>query len=396
MKVFEINTVYNSGSTGRITAQLKHAIESIGGECMAAYGRGHTDENHTFKIGSRADMYFHALMTRLTDQTAFYSTKNTLKLCEQIRKFAPDVIHLHNLHGYYLNVEVLFDFLKDFNRPIIWTLHDCWAFTGHCAYFTEVKCMQWKTHCCKCVQKTSYPASRLMDNCRENYRRKKNAFQGVPNLTIITPSNWLSNLVRQSFLADYPVKVVYNGVDTSQFFPTQGSFRTKYGIQDKIILLGVAQVWSPRKGLTDFINLSKTLDKQYQIVLIGLSKQQIRGLPSNIIGLERTDTINELAHIYSTADFFLNLSTEETFGLTVVEAIACGTWPIVYEGTACAEIVQLGIGTIVPRNNDAIKKALFDFRNTKNAKQIKRYSQIFSNERFVREMLDIYRQVMKL
>lgn len=391
IRVFQINTVFNTGSTGRIVALLKHGIESVGGECAAAYGRGKHKEYNTIKIGSIPDMYFHALMTRLTDKTAFYSTGNTLKLCRKIEEFSPDIIHLHNLHGYYVNIEVLFNFLRRYNRPVVWTLHDCWAFTGHCPYFSEVNCMQWTEHCVKCPQKGRYPASGWKDNCYENYERKRAAFQGLKNMTIVTPSKWLANLVKQSFLSEYPVEVVYNGLNTKLFRPVKSDFREKYGLEKKVILLGVANVWSPNKGLEDFIALSKELEDNYRLVLVGLNKRQLAELPDNIIGLTRTDTAEELAEIYSAADIYLNLSREETFGMTVAEAVSCGTWPIVYADTACEEVIMLSTGTIVPKDIQAVKRAIVENVSRKKNEKIENYAAVFSDEAFIGKILDIYK-----
>ncbi len=392
MKVFEINVVYDVGSTGRIAAQLKHGVEADGGECIAAYGRGLSKEENTYHIGSTADVYYHVAMTRITDRAGLYSSAATQKLCKKITEFAPDVIHLHNLHGYYLNVELLFEFLKSYGKPVIWTLHDCWAFTGHCAYFTDAHCEQWRSHCQKCPLKSRYPASWMADNCRDNFERKKNAFCSLPKLTIVTPSQWLADLVRQSFLSDYPIKVVYNGIDTGQFRYTPSDFRKTIGAEGKMLLLGVSGVWDRRKGLDDFMELSEELDERYQIVLVGLNKRQLRGLPNRMIGLGHTDSVKQLAQIYSAADYYLNLSREETFGLTVAEAIACNTLPIVYEGTACAEVVRQSAGKVIPREKAALVEAVSSRRSNEPAESIQESAQIFSNERFLKEMLEIYRE----
>jgi glycosyltransferase involved in cell wall biosynthesis len=273
-----------------------------------------------------------------------YSTK---KLINKIIEASPDIIHLHNVHGYYLNVKLLFDFLADYNKPVVWTLHDCWSFTGHCAYFSYVGCDKWKSGCKNCPQKKSYPASILLDNSNKNYTQKKLAFNKLKNLTLVTPSYWLADTVKQSFLSDYTAKTIYNGIDLEIFKPTESDFKKRFGIEDKKILLGVANIWEPRKGFDDFISLSKIISDEYVIVMVGLNKDQIKGLPSNIIGIERTESITELAEIYSSADVYINTSVEETMGLTTVEALATGTPAIVYDKTAVPEIVDEKSGVVI-------------------------------------------------
>ena len=277
------------------------------------------------------------------------------------------MIWLHNIHGYYLHVGLLFDYLKTCGKEIHWTLHDCWAFTGHCAYFDMVGCEKWKTGCHHCPQKKEYPASAGLDGSCKNYEEKKRLFTGIPNLTLRVPSYWLKKRVQAGFLQEYPVEVVYNTVDRNVFKPTPGDFRKKYGLEGKRILLGVASVWDKRKGLDDFLALGKMLDESYQIVLIGLTQSQIDQLPRNIRGLPRTNSLAELVQAYSEADLFLNPSAEETFGMTTLEALYCGTEAIVYQDTACEEIVEAFGGLAVPKG----AKHLYDavMRLTKEEKK---------------------------
>lgn len=342
MKIFQINTVYNTGSTGRIVEQIKEAIETGGDECMIAYGRGTcVNDKNTYRITPQWDIYAHALLTRITDKTGFFSTKFTRKLCKKIVEFDPDIIHLHNLHGYYLNVEVLFEFLKSYNKPVMWTLHDCWPFTGHCAYFTWVKCNQWKTHCCKCVQKNRYPASKWLDNSQENYDRKQAAFLGVSDMTIITPSYWLKSLVKESFLKVYPVKVIQNGVNLKQFYPMKSDFRVKYNIENKFLILGVSNAWADaRKGYADFVKLYQKLNDECCIVLVGMTERELSALPQGLIGIKKTNSINELAEIYSSADLFLNLTYEDNYPSVNLEALACGTPVLTYDSGGSSESVH--------------------------------------------------------
>ena len=364
MKYLFINSVAGTGSTGRIAAEKCRELMAEGHECRLAYGRtlANCDDIPTIRIGSDLDFKLHGVVNRVFDNHGFNSTAATKKFLRQVKEYDPDVIWLHNIHGYYLHVGLLFEYLRYCGKRIIWTLHDCWSVTGHCAYFDYVGCSKWKTGCEKCPQKKCYPASLLMDNSRENYEAKKYHFTGIPNLTLTVPSHWLASRVKQSFLKEYPVEVVYNTVNHDIFKPTDSDFRQKYQLQNKTILLGVANIWEPRKGLPDFIALVEALDDSYRIVLVGLTEEQGRGLPGNILRLPRTDNIRQLVEIYSAADVFLNPSVEETFGMTVLEAACCGTPSIVYRDTACEEIAAQFGGTAVEKGWKNILEVLPRYR----------------------------------
>lgn len=363
MKYLFINSVAGVGSTGRIAADKCRELMREGHECALAYGRARANcgDIPTVRIGSDWDVKVHGLMNRIFDNQGFNSAAATRRFLKWVREYDPDVIWLHNIHGYYIHVGLLFDYLRFSGKKIIWTLHDCWSFTGHCAYFDYVHCDKWKTGCHDCPQKKSYPASLLSDNSKENYETKKYHFAGIPNLTITVPSQWLADRVKQSFLGDYPVEVVYNTVNREVFKPTPSDFRQKYGLQGKILLLGVANIWEERKGLKDFAALAKLLDDRYKIVLVGLTEDQSKGLPKNILCLPRTDNIRQLVEIYSAADLYINPSVEETFGMTTLEALCCGTPAIVYQDTACEEIVAQFGGRAVPRGPENLLQAVRDY-----------------------------------
>lgn len=367
MRVLLINSVCGIRSTGRICTDLAQKFEEEGHEVKIAYGR--VDEvpqqfqKYAVRIGNDLDLKIHALRTRILDEHGFGSKRATKEFLEWAEQYNPDLVWLHNIHGYYINIEMLFDWIKSRpNMQVKWTLHDCWAFTGHCSHFSVVQCDQWKTQCVSCVQRDRYPASKFKDNCCLNFERKKAAFTEVSNMTLITPSKWLANLVRESYLKEYPIEVQYNTIDYNIFKPTESDFRNKYNLEGKKIILGVASTWDDRKGLNDFLELSGLLDEQYIIVLVGLSEQQITKLPENIIGITRTNNAEELASIYTVATVFVNPSREETFGLTTVEAIACGTPVIVYKGTACEEIIEMYGGKAVPVDVQAIYREIMEMR----------------------------------
>ena len=318
MKYLFINSVAGFGSTGRIAAEKCRELMSGGHECVLAFGRdkANCDDIPTVQIGSALDVKLHGIRCRLLDDHGFGSKAATKRFLNWVKQYDPDVIWLHNIHGYYIHIGLLFDYLRTCDKEIIWTLHDCWSFTGHCAYFDFAGCNKWKTGCRNCPQKSAYPASVGLDGSRSNFEKKKALFTGIPTLHLTVPSYWLEKRVKQSFLKDYPVEVIYNTIDRNVFKPTVGDFRKKHGLEGKILLLGVASVWDARKGLADFEELSGMLDDRYKIVLIGLTEQQISALPESIQGLPRTNNLQELVQAYSEADIFLNPSVEETFGMT--------------------------------------------------------------------------------
>ena len=364
MKILMINVSCGTGSTGRICTDLADALEKKGHTVKIGYGRDAVPQKYqkyAIRIGNDLDVNTHALKARLFDRIGFGSKRATEKFIEWVKEYDPDVIHLHNIHGYYINIEVLFNYLKTCGKKIIWTLHDCWPFTGHCAFFDYVGCTKWKTGCDHCSQKTEYPARVGIDRAKRNYGVKKELFSGVHNLTIVTPSEWLAELLKESFLAEYPVKVIHNGVDTSTFLPTKSNIKDRFGIGEDIkVVLGVASVWDRRKGLEDFLKLSKLLDEKYKIVLIGLNKKQIEKLPNNILGIERTENIQELVAWYSAADVFVNPTYEDNYPTTNLEAIACGTPVITYDTGGSGESAELYGSIIRKQDVDSIVKALED------------------------------------
>ena len=370
MRVLQINSVCGVGSTGRIATDLYKVLEEQGHECLIAYGRGTAPEGiNSYKIGTNLDNYLHVARTRLLDQHGYGSKRPTIELVKKIKEYNPDIIHLHNLHGYYLNLEVLFNYLAESNKPVVWTLHDCWAFTGHCSHFEYVGCDKWKFGCNKCVQKNEYPRSGLIDNCQENFKIKKKLFTSIKKLTIITPSQWLSNLVKQSYLKRYPVKVIKNGIDLTKFKPTASNLREVYKLENKKIVLGVASQWGIRKGLTVFNQLALQLPSEFQVVLVGVTDKQKNGLEDKIICIPKTNSVSELAAIYSSADIFLNPTFEDTFPTTNLESLACGTPVITFDTGGSVESISYDTGVVVKKD---------DFNQLKNTIQKILKSQYFS------------------
>lgn len=394
-KIYQINVVANSGSTGRIVEGIVHLALANDFECYTAYGRWANESLASlYKVGSKVDIYNHVLQTRIFDKHGLASKYATKKLIKHISQVKPDIIHLHNIHGYYVNYPILFRYLAQLDIPIVWTLHDCWSFTGHCVHYTAVGCQKWKYECSNCPNLMDYPQSWLFDSSKSNYLLKKKYFTLLKNMTIVTVSNWLASEVRQSFLGKYPIKTIYNGLDTQKYHPIAVG-KEKYGWENKFIILGVATFWNQRKGLNDFIELAKILSDDDQIVLIGLSKRQIRDLPSNIIGLERTESVQQLVELYSMSDLFVNFSIEETFGLTTIESMACGTPALVYNSTACPEVVNEEVGFVIePHNITAVKQAIEQIRQvgkTFYSQKCQSYVKAqFSDESRYKDYLSLY------
>lgn len=399
MKVLQVNSVCGVGSTGRIATDIDALLKEQGHESYIAFGRS-TPINcdTTIRIGSKYDTYKHLAATRIFDSHGFGSKIATKKFIKRLIELDPDVIHLHNIHGYYINIEILFEYLKIANKPVVWTLHDCWAFTGHCVHFEYSGCQCWRGEK-KCIEKRSYPASYLFNDSKKNYRRKKHAFTGVENLTIITPSIWLADLVSESFLREYPIEVINNGIDLEVFKPNESSFRADNNLINKYIILGVANVWTERKGYNFFLELSSMLEEDEIIVLVGVTGKQRHQLPKNIIGVTRTDSIRELAEIYTTADVFVNPTLEDVLGMVNIEALACGTPVVTFKTGGTIESVDASCGYIVEQESliDLLEKLKCVKHNGKEAyfanAIIKAQTNYKNKERF-QDYINIYHKAL--
>lgn len=344
MKVIQINTTYNIGSTGRIVAGIDDILIKSGIDSYVAYGYGTLQDDRHYKIINQFDSKFHNIQSRMSDSQGLHSTRKTKKLIEWIDFINPDIIHLHNLHGNYFNYELFFTYLKKKSCKVVWTFHDCWPFTGHCAYFDLVNCSKWKNGCHNCPQIRSYPPS-LCDKSSRNYDLKRSLFTSLGNRLLLVPvSNWLSGLIRESFLCKSNVSVVHNGINLNDFC------YQKYS-RSKPYVLGVAYPWDTRKGLSDFFKLRMLLSDEIDIVLVGLSKAQIPELPKGIIGIMRTNSVGELAQLYSGAIAFVNTTYEDNYPTVNLESIACGTPVITYQTGGSPESVGESCGFVVSKGD---------------------------------------------
>ena len=392
MKVLMINVVCGIRSTGRICTDLASALEAQGHEVRIAYGREDVPETYkkyAIRIGSDLDVKIHGIKARLFDGCGWGSKKATEKFIVWVKKYNPDIIHLNNLHGYYIHVGVLFDYLKTCEKKIIWTLHDCWAFTGHAAYCEYSNCEKWISGCYKCSNIKEYPMS-YWDRSKKNWLKKKEKMTQVPAMTIITPSEWLADLVKKSYLKKYPVKVIHNGVDTCVFRPTQSNIKHQLHLENKSIVLGVAALWEKRKGLDDFIRLAQILPRNYQIVLIGVSREQLTELPKEIIGIERTNSVDDLVKMYSAADVYVNLTYEDNYPTTNIEAIACGTPVITYDTGGSPESAR-EYGVIVKKGDvEKISQMIIEITSRNSFKLLD--TQKISADNMLHQYIDVIKQ----
>lgn len=400
MKIVEINTVNGTGSTGKIAVALYKLAQNNGNKPYIAYGRGKAPSNISgYKISNSFDFGIHVLSNFFLGNSGFASKAVTKRFLNWLDAIQPDILHLHNLHGFYLNINLLFEYIKHHNLPVIWTLHDCWAFTGQCAFFDYANCYKWKSACYNCpIYRTDYPYSLFRDNSRQNYKLKKETFTNVPNLAIVTPSHWLADLVKHSFLQDYKTVTIHNGIDLELFQPAVASNRL---YPDKKILLGVANVWDRRKGLDYFLQLADMLNDNFQIVLIGVSKKQQKALAKNyqnkITAITRTNNQQELVQWYNNAYAFINPTLEDNFPTTNLEALACGTPVVTFNTGGSPESITANSGIIVEKGNiQALKEAILslDSRADITSSTCREQALKFNKDILFQEYLHLYQNIL--
>lgn len=400
-KLLQINSVANISSTGRIAEEIGQTAISKGWESNIAYGRAAREsKSELIRIGNDWDNKLHGLQTRLLDNHGLASRKSTKAFIAEVNKIQPDIIHLHNIHGYYLNYKLLFKYLKSSNIPVIWTLHDCWPITGHCTYFDFIGCNKWQKHCFNCPQKKEYPASFLIDRSMQNFDIKRKLFSEIENITLVPVSLWLKDVLKKSFLSSKKIQVIHNGINNEVFKPIiKLNIQKKYNLFNKFVILGVANEWIPRKGFIDFIEIQKRLNEDFKIIIVGLNKDQLKLLPLNFIGIERTENINELIELYSACDVFLNPTYEDNFPTTNLEALACGTPVITYNTGGSPEAVDEETGIVVEKGDiDGLVSAIMEVKtNGKShytAKCRERAIKHFNKDDKYMEYIRIYEEIL--
>lgn len=399
MKVVQINT-FSNGSTGALMMNIHQGLLEAGEDSYVIWARGRNPrDDHEFSIKDKLGMITDGIVySRILDRSGFGSARATHKLLDILDRIHPDIVHVHNLHGYYLNIEILFTYLNEHNIPVVWTLHDCWGFTGHCSYFDSVQCTKWKTGCHDCELKKTYPSSLFRDNSANNYRDKKRLFTSHANTNVVVPSKWLARLVKQSFLGTLNCITINNGIDHTIFRVLEDStqWKRKQGLADKKIVLGVASEWSYVKGLSDMVSLSRLLDDSFKVVIVGVSKKQKAALPKNVIGIEKTENVNELVEIYNSADYFMNPTYSDNFPTVNIEALSCGAPVITYNTGGSPEALSSETGKVIEQGNvhmmaDLLNSGCEFDRGTCAAQGLK-----YDIQSCLKKYLELYKAIIEL
>lgn len=390
MKLLQLNVTANWGSTGKIAEGIGMAAMERGWESAIAYGRyANASQSKLIKVGGMADVYAHYALNRFLDAEGLGSRRATRQLVKEIETYGPDVIHLHNIHDHWLNYPILFDYLASIDTPIVWTFHDCWAFTGGCHYFEQPPCDKWKVACRECPNKRG-----LIDNSKNQFERRIELFSRLlPRLVIVPVSHWLENYCNESILKDAKIKLIHNGIDTTLFSDRNQS-------ESKPLILGVANLWNSRKGLSDFIKLRDyASEDDADIILVGLSNKQISSLPNGINGIERTQSVKELVQLYNRATVLVNPTYADNFPTVNLEALACGTPVITYRTGGSPEAIDDNTGIIVEKGDiqglaDAVNRIITNPSAFSSQSCRNRAVQHFNQDVQFGKYLDLYKHIL--
>lgn len=396
MKVLQINSVYAKGSTGRIVKDCEDLFSTLGIETYVITGEDKFSSEKIFVTNTPLTQKFNILLTRLFGRHGFYNRFSTKRAMKFIDKVSPDIVHLHNIHGHYINIDILFKHLRKRNIPVVWTLHDSWAFTGHCSHFDYAGCDRWKHSCGNCPLRRSYPDSWFFDRSKRNLKDKRRLFTSIEKMHVVTPSNWLGSLAKESFLNKYPITTVHNGIDTKAFAPVETDLRERLGLQGKFLLLGIVSSLSGTKGGQYFLELSKMLKEDEHIVLLSLEDTSI-SLPKNITALPRTNSVKELSEVYSMADVFINPTLQDTFSMINVEALACAVPVVTFRTGGCAESLTEKCGIVVQKGDaKALYEGVEQVRQGRIKKEDCRNRGLeFDHKIKFSEYIDIYKDLIK-
>ena len=394
MKIVQINATCGVGSTGKICTSISTILTKSNIENYILYSSGKNDYSLGFHYMSDREVKIGALEARIFGNYGFNSSMATKRMVRKISDLNPDIVHLHNIHSHNCNLSILFDYLTRSGKKVIWTFHDCWAFTGSCTYFSYVGCDKWKTLCCDCPK--AHEFSWLSDTSSQLYTKKKRVLSDI-DMTIVTPSRWLADLVKDSFLKDSDVEVINNGIDIKTFKPMKSGFRTEHGILGTdIMILGVGFEWGQRKGLDIFIDLANRLPAYFRIVLVGTNDDIDKQIPSNIISIHRTNNQVELAEIYSAADVFVNPTREDNYPTVNMEALACGTPVITFNTCGSPEMLDETCGIVVEREdiNGLVAAITLAAEKTKySVDACLKKAEEFNQDLCFQKYLDLYRRI---
>lgn len=398
----QINATLNQGSTGTISENIALVAQERGWKCYIAHGARYVRPSkiEEIKFGSLFDNYIHFFISYLFGRHGFGSYFATKRLIKKLKCIKPDLIHLHNIHGYYLNYRLLFKYLSEADIPVVWTFHDCWAVTGHCTHYTVAGCYKWRTKCYSCPQLHLYYRSLFFDHSASNHRLKKAVFSSVKNLHIVTVSNWLGSVAKASFMKQFPIQTIYNGINIKTFVPTSSNVRKEMGLEGKFVMIALATSgFGKHKGLDDYIKLCSVLSNEYRLLLVGVDKDLIATLHAGILGMGRTDSIQRLVELYSMADVVMNLSYQETFGLTVAEGYSCGTPAIVYNDTALPELIVPETGFCIESGDingvvEALKEIKRKGKKSYSQACIERAHTMYDKDKQYAKYVDLYNSVI--
>ena len=390
MKIVQINATCGVGSTGKICVGISELMSANSIENYILFSS--RTNGYPLGISCSDDRYLRgqALRSRILGNYGFNSKKATRKMIQELERIQPDIVHLHNIHGHDCDLELLFSYFRQKKTKLIWTFHDCWAFTAYCPHFAMMKCEKWKTQCSECIQHRQF--SWIFDRSKMLYAKKKSLFSGL-DLTIVTPSQWLADLVKESFLKEYPVRVINNGIDLEVFKPTESDFRERYGLTGKKVLLGVAFGWGVRKGLDVFLELARRLPDEYQIILVGTNERVDKQLPKNIISIHRTQNQQELAEIYSAADLFVNPTREENFPTVNMESLACGTPVLTFRTGGSPETIDETCGAVVDCDDlEEMYRAILEIGCNKpfSREKCRKYGSTHDKNQKFKEYIELY------
>jgi glycosyltransferase involved in cell wall biosynthesis len=386
MKIVQLNSVCGGGSTGGITVQISDVLTANNIKNYILYTCGLYNYSSGVKYSTWLQTKFNALLAKIFGNYGFNSYTSTFKLIRLINKIRPDIVHLHNIHSHDLNLSIFFKYLKKTGVRVIWTFHDCWAFTGYCMHFDMLECTKWQSLCKDCPQAKKY--SFFTDKSQKLFTKKKELFTSISDMTIVTPSKWLAELTKHSFLNKYPIETIYNGIDLDVFIPRESNFREKHNLENKKIVLGI-----PKGKFEYFLELNELLSDEYKLVLVGLKESDIEKMPSDILALPYTKNRIELAEIFTASDVYINTTLEDTFPTVNLESLACGTPVITFNTGGSPEAIDDNTGMVVSKRNinamyEAVKKICNGPDLSKNC--IERANRLYNkNDRF-NEYLDLY------
>ncbi|MFI3792192.1 glycosyltransferase [Streptococcus uberis] len=400
MKILQINSVISYGSTGAIVRDIYDVLNSEGHDCLVAFGRGdYVDGYKSIKFSSSIEVLVHMLSSRIFDNHGLMSQYSTKKLIKLIKEFEPDIIQLHNIHGYYLNYKLLFEYLSKTNIPIVWLMHDQWALSGGPAYIDDIESHRMSR---SISEKSSYPKTFFLDRYFNNLNQKVKSFSKLNNLTIVTPSNWLSEQFKKSFLGHNNVRTIHNGIDISCFKPSFIFDSNRENISTKKQLLGVASVWDYRKGAEFFYKLSRDLGNEYHIRMVGVDDSIESYVKSNNLNIElikKTNSRQELVDLYTQADILINPTLQDNFPTVNIESLACGTPVITFDtGGSGESIINEKTGLIIKKGSyDMLLKAIKKWpkKNQDIVLNCVEHSKLFDKKVIYSKYIKLYKKILE-